>query len=218
MSTCADLETRARARADQANSSLVSTAEGYQYVNAAYRELYDLVVAQFQDWFITFGTAFTLTGGTQALSTQGLPANLLYLVEVEKDPNTGLRRPVPAFSRKQHPAWLVPILGTGGITPWYRMEGPDLIIEPYESAAGTYRIIYVPSEGWTNGGASGDQVNGYLERWVDYAIIRAAIMYRDKEETDPGSLWDELAVIKQNILVNAAKRKSIAGPVVVPDP
>ena len=196
----ATLETRARTRADMVNSSFVTTTEGEQYVRDAYAELWEEVANVFQDWFITMGSSSTLTGGTEALSKFNVTADFGWLLHVEQDPGTTQRRYLSEFNRPNLPSGpiYVPVVG---LTPFYRLEGKTIVIEPYESAAGTFRIIYVPTATWDGIGDANDTMDTRLERWAQYVTIRAAIMYLHKEESSTEGLYGELAALKERILI-----------------
>src|ERR1044072_8760952 len=77
--TLAQLRTRAKRKADLENSSFISDAEWNDYINEAYQEWYDVLVATFQDYFITEDT-FATTAGTD---TYNLPSDFYKLVSLD---------------------------------------------------------------------------------------------------------------------------------------
>ncbi len=65
--TVAQMVLRARQHADQVNSNFVGPDEAISYVSAAYKELYDLLVESFEDYFVTSGSLTVSSGNSVAL-------------------------------------------------------------------------------------------------------------------------------------------------------
>jgi hypothetical protein len=191
-----DLRPRAQARADKENDSHVSTAQWLAFINEAYLELWDLVVAAYGDHAIT-SADFTVAAGA---STYTLPADFYKLRGLDLDPGTTNVTEVRRF------AW-----GNRNQldTLSYRIVGGLLRLEPAASAPGNYRIWYVPGATDLTGDAS--TISAYVEKWSEYIVVSAALKAKDKEESDVSVLMADRQRIEARIRHMAADRDH-AGP------
>ena len=64
MATLATLRNRVRQRADMENNNFVSDSEVNQYINSSYAELYDLLVAKFEDYYVADPLEFAISSGS----------------------------------------------------------------------------------------------------------------------------------------------------------
>lgn len=77
--TIAQIKTRCKRRANMENSNFVSDAELFDLINEAYAELYDVLVAAYEHYFVSL-TTVTLTAGT---TTYNLPADFYKVLAVD---------------------------------------------------------------------------------------------------------------------------------------
>lgn len=137
MITLSSLRTAVRQRADMEDSNFVDPDELDAYINNSYKELYDIVVSRFEDYYSTKLT-FTLTTNIQAL-----PSDFYKLrgLDVQNGSdytpltkwNFGDRG---RFTRSVDLYWV--------LKPQYRIMGGNIEFMPETTTSGTYRLWYIP--------------------------------------------------------------------------
>lgn len=192
--TLLQLRTLARERAEMENDQNITDSMLTSWINQALEELYDRVVAAFADhWFTT--ADFTLTGGTVAGSQYTLAGGFRYMRALEHNPSTTNRHMVPRWTFGEKDRLDVPS---------YRLLGGVLQIEPFEYAAGAYRLYYIPNPTLLN--LSNDVLDAKLETFREYIVVVAAIKARIRQESDVRELREDLARIAARIDVMAKNR------------
>lgn len=206
MVTLSELKTRVRRRADMERSQFVSEAELTEYISSSYKELYDLLVATFEDYYTLDPVEFTLTQGQY---TYDLPSDFYKLRGVDgklhASSSTTDYQTLYPFNfnerNRRNREFNRALFGIVSLT--YRIVNNKLYIYPQEAAAGQYRIWYVQrASDLVNDTDTVDGVNG----WEEYIVIDAAIKMLGKEESDTTVLKDEKERIKQRIIDMAAER------------
>jgi hypothetical protein len=190
------LTTRSKQLADMVNSSFISSTEWTDYINAGYAELYDLVVASFEDYFTTT-TTLTITTG----NTASLPAAFYKLRALDYSLNgTYVNCTQFNFSERNSLSSSTSALMANRAGRQYRIVSDTIYIIPEDRAAGSYQLWYVPAI--TPLSAGGDLLPTSLSKfgWEEYICIYAAERALNKQESD--------------ISVLAAMRVSIAGRIV----
>lgn len=197
--TLLDLRTRVRERADLESTNFVTDTMLNAWINESYEELYDRVVAAFADTFFSTQDA-TLTGGTELLSQLNLAGAFRFMRFLEKNPDTPQRIMVPRWQwgKKNRLDYIA-----------YRMLGSVLQVEPYEYAAGKYRVYYVSNP--TALTADGSIIDARIETWRDFIVIATCIKALMREESDVSDLRAELARSIARIEF-AAKLRDAANP------
>lgn len=204
MATLSDLRTRVRERADMVNSQFISSSEILSYINAAYQELYELLVNTNEDYYTT-STTFSLTSSDNGV--YALPSDFFKLrgVEFLLGGEYITLYPYNWNDRNSYNKSVAYALRpTGGRA--YRMMGSNLRVQPTDNAVGSYQIWYVPT--LTALSADSDTVDSVMTRagWEEYVIIEAAIKCLAKEESSTTHLMQEKAIIKQRIIESASER------------
>lgn len=213
--TFSDLKTQALARADMVNSNFIGTDELNFYVNFSYKELYDLVVKAYDDYFTT-SLAFTLTSNDSGYS---VPDTVYKLRGVDRQiagPNqwASVQRFNFADRNKFNSPWS--ILATNTIFPGlsYNWVGSQIQLIPQANIAGNYRLWYIPDV--TPLVNDDDSILADLEPWADYIIVDTAIKCLAKEESDPSVFLMQKNALKDRIEAMAPNRDD-ALPKVVQD-
>lgn len=187
--TLEQLRQQARQRADMENSEFVEDSELDLYINDSLKELYDLLVSKFEDYYVEDPLPFTLA---QGVSSYALPTNFYKLLGVDRstggDPNDNdswyVLRPFSWEDRNnQRNADRY-----RGIYPnvKYRVMGNLLRMTPTDQAQGLYRMWYVPSCGTLVDDT--DEVQVQMDRWIVYVVTDVAIKMLAKEESDISAL------------------------------
>lgn len=184
----ANLELRARQRADMENSTFIGSAELTALVDRSFQELYLKVAAEFDDLVVSPGPfPRTLTAGSY---TYELPFDFLKLKGIMLEQNgyshyflspiTNLLEMEP-YMRGNFPRGRPTHYWLHGITT--AISSPaQLTIFPIPDAEYTAQIYYVPNIGL--GEVDTTYGLAFLAGWDEYVVITAAMKMRDKEEGD----------------------------------
>lgn len=200
--TLSSLRTRVRARADMKNSNFVEDSELNQYINSSYQELYDLLVASFEDYYTAAPTSFTISSGS---NTYTLPTDFYKLRGVDcsiDGVNYYTMQPFD-FANRNNFNNTVGVLNSYQFQNLYRIVGDKIYITPEDNAAGSYRLWYVPrATVLTLDASTLDGING----WEEYVVVDAARKCLAKEESDTSFLVQEKEMLRQRIIAMSARR------------
>lgn len=200
--TLAQLRTQARQRADMENSTFISDSELNSYINASYAELYDLLIATYEDYNISSDT-ISIVANTSSYS---LPSNFYKLrgVDLVLDAlgNAVTLKPFNFQERNSYmftPTWNV--VGLSYLR--YHMQGNSIKFVPVPNTNQTVKLWYIPAiTRLTLDADTVDGVNGFEE----YIVIDAAMKMRIKEESDIQELVMQKEAMRQRIQAMAASR------------
>ena len=198
--TLAQLRTRCDQRADMEDSDFISDSEQLSYINASYAELYDILVASFQDYYLTSST-FTISSG----NTETLPSDFYKLRGLDKQIGADwyALKKFNFFNRNEYNNSLLRRRVSADVR--YRIQGSTLYIEPEANANGNYKLWYIPV--FTPLSAESDTIDG-LNGWEEYIVIDVARKMLAKEESSTAHLDGEKAMMLKRIEDMAAERDS----------
>lgn len=180
--TLATLRTRVRQRSDKVSTQFVTDSEITNYVNAAASELYSLLATHRRDWFTIAETEVVASGNTLDLST-ALARRMVHLVGVDYQ-SGGQWIPCREYD-----------FGTRGE------------VNTTESAAGTYRVWYVPE--MVTLSADGDTLHWSIPQELEeFVVCGACIKIKDKEEADTSVLQAEISRLRREAETIAATRNT----------
>lgn len=207
--TLTSLRAQALERADMVNSDFIDISELDAILNAQGAELHDLVVSALEDQF-TVQALFTIVSPafTYALATLPSTAPFYRLRGLDRDEGGGRWGEVRRFDFNDRNR-----AGVGGNASYartvrYRLIGGLLYLNPETSAAGDYRLWYVP--GYANLVSSGDTLD-YPQNWTEYVVAGAAAWLLAKEESDASMQLRAQKALRERILTMAPARDA-AGP------
>lgn len=208
--TVSDLVTFSRQRANMEASQFVTDTEILSLLNRAYKELYDLLVQTYQEYFLTSYT-LTLIPGTD---TYALPSDFYKLQGIDyiTQAATNSRwtmRPFMFNERNQYQASAY-VYAFSNTNLRYILAGSNLKFRPVPIQSGSCEVWYVPvPKTLTTATVPGpteqnsiDAVNGYDE----YVILDTAINMLNKEESDSSALRALKEEAVQRITRSAADR------------
>lgn len=165
------------------NSGFVSDQELLDMISEAYAELYDLIVAAFQNYYITEGT-LTLVAGT---SSYALPADFYKMVSVDFQTGAG-----------QYDT----------IFPYNELERNSTLSTSANIPAGTVRYRYIAAPTiFTDDEEEIDGVAG----WESLLITDVAIMMLDKEESDTSAL-ERRRMREERRIQQMAQNRDVTNP------
>jgi hypothetical protein len=216
------LRTRAMQRAnregDDATLGFLTKAEWNGLLDAAWRELWDLLVTRYQDQYAK-SVQFNITAATDTYSFTTIGAADFYkALGVDMQVNGQFWQPLKRFSFSERGMGnpLSPLLsGIPGLLDLrYQLRGDAVVfMQPVPSI--TVKLWYVPtaqclvngigsptSATLTNDADTIDDVNGYGELVVVIAAINALL----KEESDVSALMAEKQMLLQRIHAASAIR------------
>jgi hypothetical protein len=187
MPTLAEIRANARELADMtlvgvsADPDFVTNAQFDVWINAGVRELHDIITTSDPDTY--FSTQNTTLDGSTNIITFATP--VMRIRGVTLNPDTARRVSLKRFNfadRDKLGATVNPFAVRDEDDRRYRMVSrTQLVIEPKERCAGSYRIYYVPRP--TALTADGTNLDDALAPWSEYVSQYAAAKALDKEES-----------------------------------
>lgn len=200
MATRAELRTRARERADMENTTFISDAELNDYLQQSWFELYDLLVASYEDYFTTSSNS-TVTSG----STIALPSDFYKLrgIDYQLDGSTWVSIRSYNFAERNLRARNFDRLVAGRRNIVYRMLAGSVQLLPENDALGTYKLWYIPR--CATFASDSTAVTNVLD-FDEYIVVDAAIKMLVKEESDPSALMMAKEALIKRIREMASNR------------
>jgi hypothetical protein len=216
-----ELEQRVRERADMVDSQFCTSAELQRFLEAAWQELYSIMVASGEDLFIrralitgsaadplvtengdllvTENGDVIIVGGVIPVSSYvNLPAQVKALRLVRHVDGTRLRKStlndqefVQSSTRPGKPLYYRPELDPRN--DYLRLE-----LLPWPDRSYEFDVFYVPAlslKEFLTTSYSSIPVRG----WDEYLVLTAAAKARDKEESDVGNLMKEREILVERI-------------------
>jgi len=190
---------QAKQRSDLVNSNFVTDPEWTNYINAAYLELYDLLVTVYEDYFTVLPPPiFTFTGLT---SHYPLPANFYKLMGVDISLAAHISGPTDAWitlgkynfaDRNKYVYGNTPTTYLGVLNLRYRIIGNMIRFIPLPSGSQSFRLWYIPVLAPL---VLSTDVPVTPGQWTDYIIVDAAIRAMQKEESDVSVLMAQKAAL-----------------------
>jgi len=211
-STLLQLKDRSRQLSDMEDSNFISDEELTNYINQSALELYDLLVATFEDYYINDSNETTLTSGQDSIS---VPADFYKLRGVDFKISADRWVDLKPFSFQDRNEPLQPLLSSRldtGVK--YRLQGNSVVISPTNKAEGTYKLWYVPK--MTQMTINTDTLPAYLEPWDEYVVVDAAIKMLQKEESSTTAVSAMKDSLKKRIEAMAHNRDAAHPEVILP--
>jgi hypothetical protein len=172
--TLASLITQTRQRADIEGSQVVTDSELTGYINSSIKELYDILVSTYEDYYLSETTATVTTGDSITLPTDFYKLRGLDYAE------GSVYYPVLPFKFSQRNQQNVELFSaTPAVKSRYRVQGSVIKLVPAAAAAGTYRVWYIPRAAELS--LTTDTFDG-INGWEEFVIVDAAIKCMIKQE------------------------------------
>lgn len=191
-------------------SQFVTDAEVTAYLNWGLSALDDLMVTLYEDYKIS-EIQETITSSIDGYNSFNLPADFLKARAMDRQFGGGVwhtmqRVGLPARNR-----------GNGAFSILvaqqarnYRVQGTQVIVEPWQQAAGTYKLTYIPR--FVPLANPSDTLPDYmdLQSWCQFAVIDAVIKILTKQDMDASQWQSQKSDLFQRITTAASVRD--AGP------
>lgn len=223
----AELRLKAKQRADLVQSPMVTDPEWNSYINQSLFELYDLLVNSFEDYYLAPAACTAAISGQQfypipdgitqfqtisGISFTAAPMYKLRGVDLMLNNSNQAGVTLKKFMFERRNQYLYPNTGTviyGVFNPEYRLMGNQIEFIPAPSGNQTLILWYIPrlaqllqDTDITTVGFSG---------WLEYVLVRAAILALTKEESDTTKLEGQLLDLRHRIEA-AAKNRDVGSP------
>lgn len=202
----ATLIDQAKALADKRGDASVPDSDWLTYVNWGVKALYRLIVAADPEAYFAeadFTLLSTAAGSKKDLSTLTWSPTgaFVALHGVDKDPDTSMRRTIARRNFRERNTgrigWWTPAIYSGDLA--YDLRGRQLVVTPYESAAGNYRAyarlrpyVFTTSTDVT-------ALDWQLEDYDEFIVIMAARKGLGVEESDTGLQSERLGELRDEI-------------------
>jgi hypothetical protein len=183
------------------NSTFITDSELTTYINESYAELYDLIIASYEDYYTT---EVSLTASSQA-GVLTLPSDFYKLRGLDKAAGGSNIDYTTVYKYNFNERNKRPSLGLRagyGLYVEYRIVKNEIKLEPKAAADGTYRLWYMPQITFLV--ADGDLVDAPAG-FDEYIVIDAGIKCLAKEESDTMALDRAKALMTariENMAVN----------------
>lgn len=199
-----DLMLRARRRADMEFGKFISDPELIIYVNDSYGELYDILVARFQDYFVQAPWTFTISGSASTgINWTVLPTDFYKFLGIDMDLGGGQWQEINPFNfdarNKSYRGGRASAIG-------YRIIGANLYLTPKSNADGNFRLWYIPTRPTLI--KLTDTIDRESERWAQYIEVDAAIKCKAKQDDDVSTLEYSKQQLTKRISEMASNRNA----------
>lgn len=210
----AQIRLMAKQRADMVNSQFVTDSEWNLYINQAAFELYDLLVTEYEDYFMKAPLLIT-TDGTEQFT---LPSDFFKLLGVDLGlaNNTTAWVTLKKFQFIERNRYVYPQINStffGCFNLQYRLMGNTLFFIPTPSAGQFLRLWYIPK--LTQLLQDTDVLTG-ISGWGEYVIVDAAIRAKQKQEDDVSVLGAQKMMLIKRI-EDAAMNRDAGQPDCISD-
>lgn len=203
MATLAEIRTQARDRADMTNSTFIGDAEWNRYINAAAKELYDMLVGAYGDDYYLSDSTLSVTSGTESYD---LPADFYKLRGVDlilSNERSYSLKPFNFMERNRYKNGNLTWIFNRDTNVRYRLFNGKIRFLPIPSGTYNIKLWYIPK--MTELSADSDEFDG-INGWEDYIVVDAAIRGLVKEESDPSALMVERQKLMDRINSMAPNR------------
>lgn len=200
-----ELRQRAQQKADRVNSKFVTLPEWNFNINLSIKELYDLLITAYEDYFIAPRLVIPTNGADSYDLPNGqnysnAPAFYkIYGVDLGLNNTQQAWLTLKKFNFIDRNRYVYPQLTTTILGVWnlsYRVMGDKIYFIPTPASLQNIGIWYFPRK--DNLLQDTDVLDGF-SGWESYVITRAAKYALDKEESDTSKLDAELLFLKQRI-------------------
>lgn len=203
--TLGQIRLMSQQRADRVNSNFVTLPEWNTYINQSYFELYDLLVATYEDYYVQ-DPLIIPTDGTS--SQYDLPDDFYKLLGVDlglaSQSNAWVT--VKKFEFIGRNRYVFPQLTTtylGVFNLRYRLVGNSIMFIPTPASGQYLRIWYIPR--LVQLLQDNDTLDG-ISGWTEYVVVDAAIKALEKEESDASMLMAQKQALIKRIEDSAMNR------------
>ena len=199
------LRLAAQQRADRVGSNFVSLPEWNSYINQSATELYDLLVTQYEDYYLAAPYTITADGVSQQYA---LPANFYKLmgVDLQIAGASNAYISLHKFDFIERNRYIYPGASSSSAALFslrYRLLGNTIFTIPAASSGQTLRVWFIPR--LPSLLQDTDTLDG-IDGWTEYVICDAAIKALQKEESDVSVLMAQKAALVERIHASATNR------------
>jgi hypothetical protein len=212
-----ELRQRSQQKADRVNSQFVTLPEWNFFINLSIKELYDLLITAYEDYFIAPRLVFDTDGSDSydlpnGANYNGAPAFYkVYGVDLGLNSSQQAWLTMKKFNFIDRNRYVYPQLTSTILGVWnlaYRVMGDKIFFIPTPSALQNIGLWYFPRK--DNLLQETDVLDGF-SGWESYVICRAAKYALDKEESDTSKIDAEILYMKERIEETSQNRDAGMG-------
>lgn len=208
-----ELRQRSQQKSDLVNSQFITTNEWNFYINESAKELYDLLITVYEDYYVAPRLLITTITNQQfydlpdGQNYSGAPALYkLYGVDLGLNSSNNAFVSLQKFDFIQRNRYVFPqitssLLGVFNLE--YRLVGSKIMFIPGPTQGQPFGLWYYPRLKTLL--QDTDILDG-ISGWELYVICRAAKYALDKEESDTSRITEEISYLKQRIESSAMNR------------
>lgn len=172
-------------QADLQQGNRLLPADLIPEVDAAYKEAHEVIVAEWEDYFVKKVTDFAIAGGAGANTYTIAATDFFKLKGIQKQAGSTWAPPLPTHGFNE----------MGAVTELsYRHQADTIYFEPELSCAGTYRLwyVYTPADLTLVTDTIVD-INGMVKAFIrDAVATRAILREEDSDVAMMGKLRDDM--------------------------
>ena len=209
--TLAELRDRVRRDTDYQNSDAVTDADLTIWINDGLGAYHDLVVASYEDYYVSGPLEHVVSAGVSEIDLDSVIPTFYKLRGIDYKLGTNDFYPLQRFNfnkRNDYRQSSGSFNRFGRVYRSYKVLGRKIILLPEDSAAGTYRIYWVPT--YVPLVADGDTFNGE-NGWDKFVVLYASIEVKKTFEEDVSVYMAQLASETKRI-ENMAPNRDLEGP------
>lgn len=161
-------------QADLQQGGRLANADLIPEIDAAYKEAWEAIVAEYDDYFIKKVTDFAIVGGVGANTYQITATDFYKLKAIQPQRGATFAPPLPTHTLNE--AGAVAELS-------YRLAGDLVYFEPELSCAGTYRLwyVYTPPDLTLTSDTIVD-LNGAVKMFIRDAVATRAVLREEDSD------------------------------------
>lgn len=173
--TIVELRTQARQRADMENTQYVSDTEVNTYLNASLAELYDLLVATFDDYYLTSVT-INLSANQELYP---LPSDFYKVLGVDLDTTANFNNPISlrafSFADRNRNSFYGNVVSAQIVDLQYHVQGQTIRFIPNPIGSGVVKVWYIPTARKLKPlSTDSNKPNGFSYSFTDSAVSTSA--------------------------------------------
>lgn len=190
-------------------STRLTSAVWYDFLGSAVAEVWDELIAQWEDYLTKRSTATNFVAGTESYA---FPSDCLKVLRVDvRSSSSDTWRPLTRYEHRQE--YALEENGNGDPTH-YHVEGDYVYVKPTPSSSVfQYRLVYIKcAPTFSTGSETVDGYNGWEELYVLYAVRRAKV-----SQDEPYAGIDGEIQRQRERLQNAAAARDAGEPMTIAD-
>lgn len=176
-------------------TNYVSNSELTAWMNGSLAELYDLVVDQNKDFYVSTNTIAITSGNTE----YSLPTDFYRLVGVDIEDSSGQNYAMRKYQFHERN------LGQGGsgdkLDARYRIINSQFHVSPSPTWSGSVYVHYIPAPpSYATNGDDDSCTFDFVAGWDEYVVLDCLIKFAGKDEQDPSIFMAQKETTRRRVV------------------